>query len=50
MQLEDFQLDRGQETWLQLASLGLISGELNLPAKQISIRSLLEATPISIIS
>ena len=40
LQLEDFQLDRGQETWLQLASLGLTSRELNLPAKQISIRSL----------
>ncbi|MEC7220796.1 MAG: DUF748 domain-containing protein, partial [SAR324 cluster bacterium] len=40
LQLEDFQLDRGQETWLQLASLGLTRGELNLPAKQISIRSL----------
>ena len=40
LQLEDFQLDRGQETWLQLVSLGLTSRELNLPAKQISIRSL----------
>ena len=40
LQLKGFQLDRGQETWLQLASLGLTSDELNLPAKQISIRSL----------
>ncbi len=40
LQLEDFQLDRGQETWLQLASLGFNQCELNLPAKQISIRSL----------
>ncbi|MEC7217835.1 MAG: hypothetical protein VXW44_08115, partial [SAR324 cluster bacterium] len=40
LQLEDFQLDRGQETWLQFASLGLTSRELNLQAKQISIRSL----------
>ena len=40
LQLEDFQLDRGQETWLKLAILGLTSDELNLPAKQISIRSL----------
>ena len=40
LQLEDFQLKRDQETWLQLASLDLNSDELNLPGKQVSIRSL----------
>jgi uncharacterized protein involved in outer membrane biogenesis len=40
MQLEDFQLDRGQETWVQIASLDLKSDNLDLPAKQVSIRSL----------
>ena len=50
LQLEDFQLNRDQETWLQLASLDLNSDELNLPGKQVSIRSLSMRQPQFLLS
>ncbi|MAA67840.1 MAG: hypothetical protein CL915_03525 [Deltaproteobacteria bacterium] len=50
LKLEDFQLDQGQETWLQLASLDLNSDELNLPAKQVSINSLFLKQPQFLLS